>query len=51
MIDNGLNYLEFQQLENQADELEKKEYNQEIQSLLEEIWELQCEILNSILIN
>ena len=37
MIDNGLNYLEFQRLENQADEIEKKEFSEDIQSLLEVI--------------
>lgn len=50
MIDNWPLYLEFQRLENLWEILESRVYNEAIQAMLEEIWERQCAILNSITI-
>lgn len=42
--------LEYQRLDETWEQLEKKPYSDEVQYLLEEIWERQCEILNFIIL-
>ena len=42
--------LEYQRLEELWDKIEKQEYSEKTQALLESIGERQCELLNCILI-
>lgn len=42
--------LEYQRLDEIWEKLEKQKYSNEVQYLLEDIWERQCEILNFIIL-